>query len=708
MTPALLFLVSAWVQLPGPAGGNCRSIDAHPLDHRILLCCTWNGSHGGVFRSTDAGMSWSTVSGIPREQGAGMNSVRFCPTDPSVAVCGSKIIGTNGLFLSTDTGLTWNQTGFPAGYAEDICWPPAGRDTFYVVSGTGLQRTTDLGRTWQPVFSRSYCWRAGFRPGSLDTMFVGGLYGLYRSFDGGATWDTSLFRKRCYDFEFDPLDPDTIFVAGHVYGVFKVWDNGDAWDSLGNADHYNTTIRIDTSDLGIWTGGFAFSPVSGRITFSDDRGQSWNEFGPDRLFDPVSNDICLPQADSVIYAGGEYFGPQRFSRSDSVWHLSALGIHEANVRAIHTTPGVIYVAGSVMGVSRSSDDGRTWHTAVGTPVCGLFHNTEMWPPGLACSSTDPDTVYACFQGHVPYLDSVYRSTDGGVTWTGFLVPGLSEYDRLNLLDIHPLASETLYLSSSAGVHKSTDAGLTWSLVDSLAAYCVTVDPHKASTVYSGWIGRARRSTDAGATWHDFSNGLPQWSEAMNIEPDPDSAGVLFAAMCGGEARDPLSGIYVYREAAGTWTKVSNGLPGSFVLRPRMSVDSANDCLWCVLPNQGAQVYRSLDRGASWHPADSGFLAYGAYYVHSDARTYIGTRADGIWVWQDGSGLSARTLTGVKPVPHAVVFTDLLDLGPGLMRVFDLTGRMVAQGRAGLDTRHLEPGVYFANHGGRVFKALKPR
>ncbi|UCG43247.1 MAG: hypothetical protein JSU73_01120 [candidate division WOR-3 bacterium] len=708
MTPTLLFLVSAWVQLSGPAGANCRSIDINPLDRRILLCCTWNGSHGGVFRSTDAGNSWSTVTGIPREQGAGMNAIRFCPTDPSIAVCGSKIIGTNGLFLSTDAGLSWSQTGFPPGYAEDICWPPGGRDTFYVVSGTGLQKTADLGQNWQLVFSRTYCWRAGFRPGSQDTVFVGGLYGLYRSFDAGVTWDTSSFRKRCYDFEFDPLDPDTIFVGGHVYGVFKVWDNGEAWDSLGNADHYNTSIRIDTSDLSIWTGGFAFSPVSGRITVSHDRGLTWNEFGPDRLFDPVCNDICLPQGDSVIYAAGEYFGPQRFSRSDSIWHASALGIHEANVRAIHTAAGVIYAAGSVMGVSRSDDAGLTWRTAVNTPVCGLFHNTEMWPPGLVCSATNPDTVYACFQGHVPFLDSVYRSTDRGSAWTGFQVPGLAEYDRLNLLDIHPFGPETLYLSSSAGVHKSTDAGQNWFLVDTFAAYCVTVDPHQPSTVYSGWIGRARRSTDAGATWFDFSAGLPRWSETMNIEPDPDSAGILFAAMCGGEARDPLSGIYLYRETADSWTRVSNGLPGAFVLRPRVAVDSVLDCLWCVLPNQGAQVYRSSDRGDSWHAADTGFLAYGAYYVHSDARTYIGTRADGIWVWDAGSGLSAGTSTRPKPGLHTVLFGDVLESGPGFMRVFDLAGRMVAQGRTRLDTRHLEPGVYFVTNGTLTVKALKPR
>ena len=150
--------------------------------------------------------------------GAGMNVVRFCPSAPGLAVCGSKSIGSNGLYVSTDRGASWVLTGFVAGYAQDVVWSEGARDTFHVVSGTGLLRTTDRGNTWQQLFDRTYCWRAGFKPGSSDTMFVGGLYGLYRSFDGGATWeDQGVAAFTAYDVPASETDGrDLEYEAGIV------------------------------------------------------------------------------------------------------------------------------------------------------------------------------------------------------------------------------------------------------------------------------------------------------------------------------------------------------------------------------------------------------------------------------------------------------------------------------------------------------------
>ena len=708
LLPAVM-LLGAWTSLPGPAGADCRCIDVCVQDPSVLLCCTWHGSHGGVFRSSDAGRSWLPVDGIARDHGYGMNVVRFCPADPQVALCGTRMMGSNGLYRSTDGGHHWNLTGYAGGYVNDIRFAPGARDTFYVISGVGLHRTTNAGASWTTLFEKGMCWRFGVKPGTGDTMFVGSYHGLYRSFDRGATWDTTAFPKRCYDFEFDPRAPDTLYVAGHVQGVYKVWDDGAAWDSLGNSDHYNTTIVVDSARRELWTGGFAFSPVSGRVSVGPGMGDTWRDFGPDRLYDPVCLDLCMVQGDTVLYAGGQYFGPQRFSRTDSVWIPSADGMREANVRAIACGGGVIYTAGSVMGVSRSDDGGQTWHTRLGTRVCGIAHNTEMLPPGLVCSSTDPDSVYATFQGHYPILQSVFASADGGVTWSETRVPGLEPNDRLFVLAMHPAGSETLLLATQGGAYRSRDAGQSWELVDSVPCYCVVFDPHDPSTVYSGWIGRMRRSTDRGTSWHDFSTGLPQWCEVMNIDPDPDSAGVLFAALCGGEARAPESGVYVYRSQAGRWARVSNGLPGAFVLRPRMVVDTVHSCLWCVLPNQGAQVYRSSDRGGTWQAADTGLTAYGAYFLYQGDRTYIGTRGDGLWAWDDGSGIRSGDGFETRAAPGATVFfTDEIVVNAGWVELFDHTGRMVGRGEGGLVTRDLASGVYFVRADGRLTKAVKPR
>ena len=695
----LLAVLAVWVRLPGPSGANCRSVDVNPVNHQVLLCCTWNGSSGGVYRSDDGGLTWNRTMGIPREQGLGANVVRFCPADTAVAFAGTKVMGTNGVYRSDDGGRTWTRTAFPVGYAEDIAFLPGSRDTVFVVSGTGLMRTTDGGASWSEVFRRTNCWRAGFKPGSRETLYVGGYNGLYRSFDRGLTWDTSGFRRPCYDLVFDPAAPETMYVAAHTRGVFKVWNRGDAWDSLGNGNRYNTAIAVDSVRRELYAGGFAYGPVPGRACRSTDMGRTWMEFGPDRMYDLTCNDLCLPQGDTVVYAAGGYFGVQRYSRRDGIWHPAWEGLLEANTRAIAASQAdVVYTSGSVMGVSRAAKYGLLWQTFVNSPVSGLPHETEMLPPGLAISPTHSDSVYATFWGYNPPCQVVFASGDAGITWRQSRVPGLRSTDQLNTLCVHPYGSETLYLASQRGPYKSTDAGSNWVLLDTALCYHVAVDPHEPRTVYASGCLTLRRSTDAGATWHDFSAGLSPNSEVMMVEPDPESTGVLYAALCGGEMMDPLSGVYVYRQSVGTWERKSAGLPGPFTIRPRVASDVAHRCLWAIIPNQGARVYRSLDRGESWQAADTGLAAAMVYFIACGGRTYLGTRADGIWYWDEDVGIGSNVRPTVPDPGRATFLYSSRDAA-----VLDCCGRRIVASGA-----RLGPGIYFVPGPSGVSKVVRVR
>jgi photosystem II stability/assembly factor-like uncharacterized protein len=707
--PALtlsVLLVSVWVRLPGPQGAACQSVDVNPQNHRTLLCCTWHGAAGGVYRSTDCGLTWAAAAGIPKEQGYGANIVRFCPADTALAYCGTKVMGTNGLYRSDDGGRTWQPTAFPVGYAEDITFAPGSDDTVFVVTGTGLVRTTDRGASWTEVFHRTYCWCAEFRPGSDETLFVGGYNGLYRSFDRGLTWDTCGFGGPCYDFVFDPSAPDTFYIAAHTRGVFKVWNLGDSWDSLGMGNRYNTVIAIDSARRELYSGGFAYGPIPGRICRSTDMGGTWQEFGPHHLYDLVCNELCVPQNDTVVYAAGNYFGVQRYSRRDSIWHQSEAGLCEANVRAIAVSQAdVVYTSGSVMGLSHGTKYGQLWQTLVDRPVCGLPHESEMLPPGLAVSRTHSDSVYAAFWGYNPPCQSVFASGDAGITWREARVPDLRPSDQLNTLTIHPRGSDTLYLASQRGPFKSTDAGATWTLLDTVLCYHVAVDPHAPATVYASGMLTLRRSTDAGATWQDFSSGLSPNSEVMMVEPDPESAGVLYAALCGGEMQDPLSGVYVFRPSAGQWQRKSSGLPGRFMIRPRVAFDVTHGCIWAIVPNQDARVYRSFDRGETWLAADSGLATYMVYFIACGRETYLGTRGDGIWQWTDapgvgsGSGAWARRARGVP----TVVSGAGLPPTPGAAAAFDCCGRMVRG-----SGQRASPGVYFLVGGRGIARTVRVR
>lgn len=699
MMVQVLAVLGVWVRLGGPQGANCRSIDVNPANHQTLLCCTWDGSTGGVYRSTDGGREWTPTTGIPPDLGNGANIVRFCPVDTALAFCGTRMMGANGLFRSEDGGRSWTLTSYGDGYTNDIAFAPGSRETVLVVSGLGVARSTDRGSTWHRLFRANNLWCVGFKPSSPGTIVAGGYSGMYCSRNYGLSWDTCLFNRPVYDFVFDPAAPDTMYVAAHTRGVFKVWNLGESWDSLGNAGRYNTAIGFDSARREIFAGGFAYGPVPGRICRSRDLGRTWQEFGPGQLYDLTCNELCVPQDDTVAYAAGGYFGPMRFLRRDSVWHPAFQGMCEANVRAIAATNSdVAYTSSSVMGISQTTKYGLLWHTLVNRPVCGLPHETEMLPPGLAVSPTHSDSVYATFWGYNPPCQVVFASGDAGLTWRQARVPGLRSTDQLNTICVHPFGSETLYLASQRGPYKSTDAGANWRRLDTVLCYHVAVDPHAPATVYASGSLTMRRSTDAGESWHDFSSGLSPNSEPMMVEADPESAGVLYAALCGGEMMDPQSGVYVYRRSVGQWERKSNGLPGPFMIRPRVAVDTGHNCLWAIVPNGGERVYRSFDRGENWVAADSGLAAYGVYAIACGSRTWLGTRGDGVWQWSEGTGIEeALRPAATDGRPTLVTGREGLPAGTKLR---DCCGRRVA-GLPG-------PGVYFVSAKSGTTKVLLAR
>jgi hypothetical protein len=492
-----------------------------------------------------------------------------------------------------------------------------------------------------------------------------------------------------------------MYVAAHTRGVFKVWNLGESWDSLGNGNRYNTAIAIDSARRELFAGGFAYGPVPGRICRSRDMGRTWQEFGPSRLYDLTCIELCVPQNDTVAYAAGGYFGPMRFTRRDSVWHPAFQGMCEANIRAIAASnTDVVYTSSSIVGISRATKYGLLWHTLVNKPVCGLPHETEMLPPGLAISPTHSDSVYATFWGHNSPCQVVFSSGDAGLTWHQARVPDLRPTDQLNTLCVHPFGSDTLYLASQRGPYKSTDAGWTWRLLDTVLCYHVAVDPHAPATVYASGSLTMRRSTDAGSTWHDFSAGLSPNSEPMMVEADPESAGVLYAALCGGEMMDPQSGIYVYRATVSQWQRKSNGLPGTFMIRPRVAVDTTHDCLWAIVPNGGERVYRSFDRGENWIAADSGLTAFSVYSIACGSRTWLGTRGDGVWQWSEETGINSDARTRRQSRSrYPTVVAGSLGRRDGVA-VLDCCGRKAV----GL----LMPGVYFVSGKTGTSKVLLAR
>lgn len=688
-----LYSLWQWNQLPGPYLGHVADIEILNATGSNLLACTWYGNLGSMYKSTDSGQTWSlSASGIDPNIGNGLNAIASSPINPNIILVGTAFAGQNFVYRSTDGGQNWTLMSYTGGDVRTIKFFP-GSSNNVLLAGAGIYKSTDGGNSWvlkQSVTNgRAFC----FKRNQPDTIFAATQLGVYISVNQGESWAATPFDKYSYDIVADPEAPDSLYVAGLVLGVFRLRNNGNTYDSLGLGGVYNTTIAFDSITRKIYVAGYA---GNGRVRVSDDLGQSWYEYTERQIGDDWINDVEVPKNNpNKVFAGCINAGICALTPPDSVWQLSSHGISQGVIRSIAvapTDPHTIYLSGSMIGVWRSSDAGNTWTTDPQGMTWGKLHQTEYWPAGLAVSPLDPDVVYATYWGTGPnYYHVVLKTTDGGQSWEE-KTNGLDTIPtghRIYWVATHPDTDDTLYLATSYGAFKSTDAGNTWIRKNSYHLYWIEVDPVEPNNLYATTACAAYYSSDAGETWVDRSNGLSNMSDVMMIDVDPVNNNIVYAALCGLETSDPNSGIYKSTDYGAQWVRMSSGLPNQPILRPRVMVDTTMASTWATTPLLGASVpgiYRSDNQASSWFPEDGNLTTNRTMFLTVGDYPYLGTQHSGIWAFynvgiQEYTHSNRPQLFSVYPNPthgSVTIQYNVAQSSSGWIRIIDRAGRIIKE------------------------------
>ncbi len=702
-----LNLLSTWQQLVGPYTGCITSIETIDGYGDTIFVTTMYSIDGGVYRSIDEGQTWQQFSsGIDPKQGYGMNRIIVCPNDHSLMLCGTGFFGSNIVYRSTDAGQNWVQTAYNFGPIADMKFFPGSDQELLLIAYEGIYKSTDGGITWASKHSTSVGSAIWFKHDNADTIFAGHYFGLLASTDQGETWITTPFTNPVYDITADPQAPDSLYIAAHVAGVYSVTGNGGSSVNLGLSGRYNTTIFFEPTYHKIYVGGFYYN---GRICVSDNLGGSWYEYRSDQLFDYRINDIEVPASnpDKVIAACYDA-GVSIMQAPDSTWNLSSTGICQGTIRAIAVAPSdpnIIYVSMSTIGVWRSSDGGNTWTTNPQSLTWLKFHETEYIPPGLAVSPKDPNTIYASFQIDLASWPALYRSvlksTDGGWSW-------IEENEGLEIIPpdfwicciaIHPENDSIIYLATTYGAFRSTDAGATWIRRSDHYIYWIEIDPVEPNRLYATGPGRVYYSEDNGETWENRSTGLSEEHDVMMVDIDPHEPNRVYAALCGLEQPQPTSGIYVSDNYAIEWFELPDGLP-EVIRRPRIMVDTINTYVWATTPLLGEDVpgvFYSTNKGANWLAGDEGLNTNRTMFLAMGSHPLLGTQGNGIWQWLesaivDNSQTQNSRLFHLYPNPtHGKININyyLPQTGKVEIKIIDVAGRVM---RNVLD-EVLSPGNY---------------
>ncbi|MFO0267053.1 MAG: WD40/YVTN/BNR-like repeat-containing protein, partial [Cyclobacteriaceae bacterium] len=288
---------------------------------------------------------------------------------------------------------------------------------------------------------------------------------------------------------------------------------------------------------------------------------------------------------------------------------------------VPSQPSVFYMGVNNGGVWKTDDYGRTWHP--------IFDRESPGSVGdIAVSPSNPNIVYVgTGEGlHRPDLaigEGIFKSTDGGITWQHV---GLKDVQQVGRLVVHPTNSDIVFVAGlghpyganeERGVFRTTDGGKTWTKVLYLnantGAIQVELDPNNANTVYadlwehregpwengsfSGPNSGLYKSTDGGSTWRKLTTGLPTGEQGLGrigIAIAPGNSQRLYATV---DARQ-LSGIYRSEDGGESWQRVSTdgrvfGRGSDFA---ELKVHPKNPD---VVFSANVASYKSLDGGKTW-------------------------------------------------------------------------------------------------------------
>jgi photosystem II stability/assembly factor-like uncharacterized protein len=523
-------------------GESVYQVAVHPRSSGAVFAATTTG----IFRTSDGGATWSRMTqGLPKSYTATLiafdpSSQRrmyaFIQADPSATV--------GMLARSTDGGTTWQVLRNGPQQNQRIyslAVDPRARGTLYAGTSQAVYKSTDSGTTWRRTgLAAGFVWTLKVHP-RLGSVYAGTSAGLFRSDDGGATW-TRVFQglegKITFALAFSPSSAQTVYAAisdpFERGGVFKSGDGGRTWAFSGHgisALSVRQVVVDPTNPARLWV-------IANDVPFrSRDRGRTWQRVRPG----PLPGDVQAVQAavdplnGSTVYlllADGTL---RRTHDGGQTWETagrlippygSFLG-YQIRLVIDPQQPVTLYAAG--LGISKSIDEGATWALLPGVSTSQVVFD-------LALSPSSPSILYATIGGQPG--DQVIRSLDGGATWTD-VTRDLPQF--LVSLAVDPRASTTVYgvyypqTGGSQQIYRTTDGGGSWSLldlpfigpVDRSILSAVSTSP--SGSVYVGvWFDNAYESRDGGGSWEALGDS-PPGKGFLSLIADPVDPCRVYAA-----------------------------------------------------------------------------------------------------------------------------------------------------------------------------------
>ena len=463
------------------------------------------GPGSGLWKSTDAGATWSKINqGLPKVD-LGRIGLAISPANPEVIYAIVEAAqGKSGFYRSTNRGASWEKRGgysTSGNYYQEIVADPVNPDKVYAMD-TWMRVSLDGGKNFKRVGEDTkhvdnHCmW---INPEDTDHYIVGCDGGIYETWDNAKTWQfkANLPIIQFYKVALDNAEPfyniyggtqDNFSMGGPSRSVsgngivnedWVITHGGDGFETqidqsnpniVYSQSQYGVLVRYDKAsgeEIGIqpqerkgepayrfnWDAPLVISKhnnsriyfAANKVFRSDDRGNSWN----------VISDDLTQQIDR-----------NQLKVMDRVWGIDAVAKNRSTsqygtIVALDESPfneNLLYAGTDDGLVQITENGGANWTRISSFPGVPSRTYVNM----LLASAHNENVVYACFNHHKygDFKPYVYKSTDKGRTWTSITANLPARGSSYSIAEDH-VDPNLLFVGTEFGVFFTNTGGREW-------------------------------------------------------------------------------------------------------------------------------------------------------------------------------------------------------------------------------------------------------
>ncbi len=613
---------------PSAVSGRITAVAVDPVNPSVLYI---GGAQGGIWKSSDAGVSWS-----PRTDdqcSLAIGSLEIDPVNTSILYAGTGEANLSadsyygcGILRSIDGGITWAQFGAavfdsPTGGAyiqaievDRLHGGTASQSIVLAATNGGIWRSTDSGQSWARV-------QTGYATGLVQdpatpatwyaaVTFTNAARGIYKSTDNGVTWAPASIGLPSSNIgrialAIAPSSPNTLYAAiqddfdgtgsdGALLGIFKTVDGAQTWTQLTAANAncatqcwYDIVLAVNPlNPQNVIFGGIA-------LFASTDGGNNFFSAGSGIHVDQHA----LAFADATTLYAGNDGGVYRGILPGYIWESL-----NNDLALTQFYPGLSLQPGAATGVLGGTQDNGTleytgspnWNFVLGGD--GGYTATDGFTSGVAYGETQ-------WSANSGFSGPRRRDALGGQFF--LKATGINLAEAANFIPplvMDPLDPQVLYFGASS-LYRTADRGEHWDAISLPAANGGQVDAigtgSDGLTLYLASSGSGQIdlevTSNLGATWQPATSGLPNRiiTDIQVDQSDPQTAYLVTSGFNAGH-------VFKTSNGGASWQNISGSLPDV----------PANCILW--IPSRGELyvgtdlgVFSSSDQGVNWTPFVTG-------------------------------------------------------------------------------------------------------